>query len=145
MFIFLKRTSIALLSLVFLAWLVSLVLLQFEQHEYTKISKEQRQQATHYLQGKVTPVPESWQWQTFSPEVGIDLRTGMVDAPSARGTVILVPGFTGTIEMSMTTITKFNQAGFRVAAIEYRGQGKSHRPLRNPEKGYVEDLSLIHI
>lgn len=148
MLTFLKRTFFCLMSLLFLAWLISFILLRFEQHEYTQISDEQRQQATEYLVGKIPSIPVNWQWSTFTPEPGIELRTGLVEAPdtrtnTAKGTVILVPGFTGTIEMSMHTITKFNQAGFRVAAIEYRGQGKSHRPLSHPEKGYVEDYSVL--
>lgn len=143
MLTFLKRSLMGLLGLLFLAWLIAFVMLRFEHHEYTPVSNEQRQQAADYLVGKVTPLPENWKWETFTPEPGIELRTGTVDTPSSRGTVVFVPGFTGTIEMSMATISQFNDAGFRVAAIEYRGQGKSHRPLRNPEKGYVEDFAIL--
>ncbi len=132
MLTFLKRTAISLLGLLFLAWMITYVAVRFERHEYTQISDEQRQQASDYLVGKVTPRPDTWQWETFTPEKGIDLRTGTVDAENAKGTVIFVPGFTGTIDMSMETITQLNRAGYRVAAIEYRGQGKSHRPLSNP-------------
>lgn len=143
MLIFLKRSGQILLGLLFLAWLATFIALKFEQHEYTKITDDQRSQAIAYLDGKITPAPDNWTFETFTPEPGVDLRTGTVDAENAKGTVVLVPGFTGTIEMSMGAITRLNQAGFRIAAIEYRGQGKSYRPISNPEKGYVEDFSLL--
>lgn len=143
MLTFLKRSAQVLLGMLFLAWLITFVMLKFEQHEYTKVSEDQQAQAIAYLEGKVTPTPDNWHFETFTPEIGVELRTGTIDAENAKGTVILVPGFTGTIEMSMSTITQLNQAGFRVAAIEYRGQGKSYRPISNPEKGYVEDFHLL--
>jgi len=139
----LKRSVQALLGLIFLIWLITFLALKFERHEYSPITDQQRAQATAYLDGKVTPAPTNWRFETFSPEQGVNLRTGIVDTPSAKGTVVLVPGFTGTIEMSMETITRFNNLGYRVAAIEYRGQGKSYRPLAHPEKGYVEDYQLL--
>jgi lysophospholipase len=143
MLIFLKRGAQLLLGLVILGWLVTLLVVKFERHQYTQITAEQRTQASNYLQGKVTPAPNNLQYQTFIAEPGVALRTATIDVESAKGTVVFVPGFTGTIEMSMQTISQLNKAGFRVAAIEYRGQGKSYRPISNPEKGYVEDFALL--
>lgn len=139
----LKRLGLTILALLVLTWLITYLFLRFENHEYTPVSELQLSQAREYLKGKVTPLPQNWQWHTFKPEAGVDLRTGTVDAKNAKGTVVFVPGFTGTIEMSMATITQLNRAGFRVAAIEYRGQGKSYRPIRNPEKGYVENFAIL--
>ncbi len=143
MITFLKRGAQLILSLVVLGWFITYLAVKFESHEYTELSAEQRARAAEYLDGKVTPAPSGWTFETFTPEQGVILRTGSVDAPNAKGTVVLVPGFTGTIEMSMETISQFNRSGFRVAAIEYRGQGKSYRPLSNPEKGYVEDFAVL--
>jgi len=143
MLTFVKRCAQGLLGLIFLIWLVTFLMVNFEKHEYTRITDEQRAQAIAYLDGKVTPSPDNWKFETFIPEDGVTLRTGTVDATNAKGTVVFVPGFTGTIEMSMETITQLNRAGFRVAAIEYRGQGKSYRPISNPEKGYVQDFGLL--
>ena len=112
--------------------------LRFAKHEYYPVSVEQKTQAAEYLKGKITPTPASWQWNTFSAEPGIELRTGLVDAQNAKGTIIVVPGWTGFAELSMHSIVAFNKAGYRVAHIEYRGQGKSTRLLPNPEKGHVE-------
>jgi len=57
--------------------------------------------------------------------------------------LVIVPGFTSPIEMNSRAIKFFNAAGYRVAAIDYRGQGGSTRPLNNPEKGYVEDYGVL--
>lgn len=139
----LKRSIQVLFTLLLITWLALYLNVRFEQHRYTRVSTEQKAQAIDYLKGKVTPVPSHWQWQTFTPEAGVNLRTGSVDAMNAKGTIVFVPGFTGTIEMSMETITQLNKAGFRVAAIEYRGQGQSYRPISNPEKGYVQSYELL--
>lgn len=143
MLTFIKRSAQTLIALLLLVWLISYITLKLEKHSYTPVTAEQKAQATEYLEGKVTPIPADWQWHTFTPEAGVNLRTGSVDAENAKGTIVFVPGFTGTIEMSMATISKLHQSGFRVAAIEYRGQGKSYRPLNNPEKGYVKDFDLL--
>jgi lysophospholipase len=143
MLIFLKRGTQLLVGLIFLGWLITFIAVKFERHQYTKITAEQRIQASNYLQGKVTAAPKNLQYHTFTPEPGVDLRTATIDAVHPKGTIVFVPGFTGTIEMSMKTISQLNKAGFRVAAIEYRGQGKSYRPISNPEKGYVEDFDIL--
>lgn len=124
-------------------WLVAFLALRFEPHEYTRLSDEQLAEAAAYLEGKLTPAPTAWHWNTFTPEPNVELRTGMIDAANAKGTVIVVPGFTATIEMTMREIVKINAAGYRVASIEYRGQGESYRPLANPEKGYVESYAQL--
>jgi lysophospholipase len=143
MLTFLKRGTQILVGLIFIGWLITWVAVNFERHQYTQITEEQRIQATDYLQGKVTQAPTNLQYQTFTPQPGVDLRTATIDAVNSKGTIVFVPGFTGTIEMSMKTISQLNKAGFRVAAIEYRGQGKSYRPISNPEKGYVEDFAIL--
>ena len=140
---FLKLSAIAFATLLFIIWLITYLSVRFEKHQYTVVSAEHKAQATDYLKGKVTPLPNQWKWHTFTPEAGVNLRTGSVDAVNSKGTIIFVPGFTGTIEMQMATITQLNNAGFRVAAIEYRGQGKSYRPISHPEKGYVQDYGLL--
>ena len=45
--------------------------------------------------------------------------------------------------MTMREIVKINAGGYRVASIEYRGQGESYRPLANPEKGFVESYAQL--
>jgi len=124
-------------------WLVAFLALRFETHAYAPMTDTQLAEAAAYLEGKLTPAPPAWQWTTFTPEPGVDLRTGMLDAANAKGTVIVVPGFTATIEMTMREIVRINASGYRVASIEYRGQGESYRPLANPEKGFVESYAQL--
>ncbi|RBP51009.1 alpha/beta fold hydrolase [Arenicella xantha] len=138
-----RRSLLGLFTALILIWLATILALQFEHHEYTPVSQEQRDQASHYLANKITPIPSDWQWESFEAEPGVILRTGILDVANAKGTVVFVPGFTGSIDMSMSTITQLSQNGYRVAAIEYRGQGKSYRPLAHPEKGYVQDYQLL--
>ena len=136
-----KKTVLVLFSVLFFSWLVALLYLQLATHEYYSVSTAQKAQASAYLEGKLTPVPPTLQWSTFTSEPGIELRTSLLDAENPKGTIIVVPGWTGFAELSMRTIVTLNQAGYRVAHIEYRGQGKSTRLLRNPEKGHVESYA----
>lgn len=138
-----KKVAAYLILLFASSWLVTFLALRFENHEYAQLSDAQLSAAAAYLDGKLTPTPPEWQWTTFTPEPDVTLRTGMIDAVDAKGTVIVVPGFTATIEMTMREIVKLNASGYRVASIEYRGQGASYRPLANPEKGYVESYAQL--
>ena len=139
----LKKIAGAFIVFIASIWLVAFSALRFEAHEYTQLSDGQLAEAAAYLEGKLTPPPPAWEWNTFSPEPNVDLRTGMIDSADAKGTVIVVPGFSATIEMTMREIVKINAGGYRVASIEYRGQGESYRPLANPEKGYVENYAQL--
>lgn len=138
-----KKIGLGFLSLVITVWLITFLSLRFETHQYAQLTDQQMAEAHAYLQGKFEPIHSDWQWQTFEPETGIKLRTGVLDAINPKGTIIVVPGFTQSIEMIMHEIVQLNRGGYRVAAIEYRGQGESWRPLRHPEKGYVQDYSVL--
>lgn len=139
---FLKAIK-AVLALLLAVWLLAFIMLRFESHQYTRLSESQLADAAAYLEGKLTAIPAGWKWHTFEPEPGVSLRTGVIDADNSKGTVIVVPGFSAPIEMSMRSIVQIHAAGYRVASIEYRGQGESWRPLANPEKGHVESFALL--
>ena len=139
----LKKIAGAFVVLIASIWLVVFLALRFEAHEYTQLSDGQLAEAAAYLEGQLTAAPAAWEWNTFSPEPDVVLRTGMIDSANAKGTVIVVPGFSATIEMTMREIVKLNAGGYRVASIEYRGQGESYRPLANPEKGYVASYAQL--
>lgn len=49
-------------------------------------------------------------------------------APAARGTALLVPGFTGSKEDFLDLLAPLSAAGFRVVAIDGRGQYESGGP-----------------
>ena len=133
-----------MLILLLLGWGAALLTLKFSEHSYTPVTAQQKVEAMEYLGDQITATPSAFKWSMFEAEQGVELRSGLLEADDSKGTVIVVPGFTGSIEMIMREIVMINQAGFRVATLEYRGQGMSYRPLSNhPEKGYVEDYSLL--
>ncbi|MEO0369513.1 MAG: alpha/beta hydrolase [Pseudomonadota bacterium] len=134
-----KNLLLLVILLMLTVWAIALVNVHLTSHQYTQLTPAQKQQAKQYLQGKLTPIPEEWQWDTFYPQPNVNLRTGVIHADDAKGLVIVVPGFTGTIEMMMREIEQIHASGFTTASIEYRGQGASWRPLAHPEKGHVED------
>jgi len=138
-----KSLSLSLLGLIFVLWLVTFLSLRFESHEYSVLSPEQQSIADLYFKKSFEPLPHDWRWSTYSPAPGVELRTGRLTIENPKGTVIVVPGFTSPIEMSARAYKMFSAAGFNVAAIDYRGQGKSWRPLSNPEKGHVESFAQL--
>ncbi|NUS15930.1 MAG: alpha/beta fold hydrolase [Streptomyces sp.] len=50
------------------------------------------------------------------------------DAPAVRGTALLVPGFTGSKEDFLDLLAPLSAAGFRVVAVDGRGQYESGGP-----------------
>ena len=59
----------------------------------------------------------------------------------ARGTVCLFNGRGEYIEKYFETIADLRRRGFWVATMDWRGQGGSYRPLRDPRKGYIRSFS----
>lgn len=141
----LYRTILLLVAVFAIVWAYAYLSLRFSQHQYAQLTADEQAAAQSYLADKLTPAPEGWQWDTFYPEHDVPLRTGIIHHPQAQGMVVVVPGYTGTIEMIMREIAQLYAAGFSVAAIEYRGQGDSWRPLPNPEKGFVSDYGALAI
>ena len=139
-----KRSLMVLLILILGAWFTAFVKVNFISHEYAEVSQAQLAEAQEYLGRQITPTPAKFEWRMMETAAGVKLRTGVLEHPNPKGTVVVVPGFTGSIEMIMREITRIHAAGYRVGAIEYRGQGLSYRPLsQHPEKGYVEDYGLL--
>jgi lysophospholipase len=62
------------------------------------------------------------------------------DGPT-RATVVLLQGRTEFIEKYFEVIGDLLERGFAVAAIDWRGQGLSDRPLANRQKGHVADFA----
>jgi lysophospholipase len=73
---------------------------------------------------------------------GVRLRTARWAPPSpARGTVAVLGGRGEFIEKYFEVAGELLSRGFAVAALDWRGQGGSDRPLRNGRKGHVDDFS----
>ena len=107
-------------------------------HEYARVSAADIERSKAYLDANLKPLPDGWAWDVFEPEEGVALRTGGVDVSGAKATVVLVPGFTGAIELYSDTIGALHDAGYSVRGFEYRGQGLSTRELPHPEMGFVK-------
>ena len=83
---------------------------------------------------------------------GFPLRTAVWSAPSgsARGSVVLLQGRAEFIEKYGETVGDLRARGFAVYALDWRGQGRSGRVLKDPRKGhvvsykdYLRDLELF--
>ena len=74
---------------------------------------------------------------------GVQLRTARWAPPTAlRGTVAILHGRSEFIEKYFEVVADLLARGFAVATLDWRGQGGSTRPLKNPRKGHIDDFSL---
>lgn len=64
-------------------------------------------------------------------------------ATAMRGNVLICPGFGEWIEKYQETIQHFQKRGFRVAIVEWRGQGGSSRFLADTAKAYLPPLNEL--
>ena len=143
---FLKRAVTALAILVAAFWTSSYFTMSDSgPHSYAPVTVEEKAEAEAYIAAGLKPLPVGWQWETFSPEAGIELRTGRVrsTASGSKGTILLIPGYTSMIDLYSDTVQNFFDDGYDVAGIEYRGQGLSHRDLPNPEKGHISSYGTL--
>ena len=108
-------------------------------HAYAKITDEQAATARAYLAKAQTPLPDGAMFGTFEREQGVVLETLTLTHPNPKATIVLVPGYTAPLDIYADTFLAFHDAGYSVTGLSQRGQGRSWRPLPNPEKGYVED------
>ena len=76
---------------------------------------------------------------TLTAHDGFPLRTIVWPAPPVgrRGTVVLLQGRAEFIEKYGETVGNLRARGFAVYALDWRGQGRSGRVLKNPRKGHV--------
>ena len=139
-----KALAVSVLVVAALFWAAGLFMTKAgDPHVFSVPSEEQKQAAQAYLDKNLTPLPDEWEWGTFEPDLGITLETGFLTVENAKGTVVVVPGYTAPLELYSIGFKRFQDAGFNVAAISYRGQGRSTRELANPEKGHVVDYALL--
>lgn len=89
------------------------------------------------------PVPSGATPGTMIARDGVNIRYCLWPrtAEQRLGTVCLFTGRGEFIEKYFETISDLRRRGFAVAMMDWRGQGGSDRPLRNPSKGHVEDFS----
>jgi len=89
------------------------------------------------------PVPSGAVVGTFASHDGMPLRFARWQATRGRrlGTVCLFPGRGEFIEKYFEVIADLRRRGFAVATMDWRGQGRSARPLPNPRKGHVSSFA----
>jgi len=141
-----KLVAIALAILVSAFWISSwFTFSDSGPHVYAPVTDDEKTEAETYIAAGLKPLPAGWQWETFSPEAGIELRTGRVRSTisPSKGTILLIPGYTSMLELYSETIQTLLDNGYDVAGIEFRGQGLSHRDLPNPEKGHIASYDTL--
>lgn len=72
---------------------------------------------------------------------GIRLRAVTWPRDGARGTVLFLQGRTEYVEKYSDAARELSARGFASAAIDWRGQGLSLRPARDPRAGHVRDFN----
>ncbi len=90
------------------------------------------------------PAPPGAVEEAVQTADGVRLRSVRWTPPAAtRGTVAVFGGRGEFVEKYFEAAKDLLARGFAVAALDWRGQGGSDRPLRNARKGHVDDFSLF--
>lgn len=89
------------------------------------------------------PVPSGAVVGAFAGYDGAPLRYARWEPTRSprRGTVCLFQGRAEFIEKYFETIADLRRRGFAVATLDWRGQGRSHRPLPDRRKSHIEDFA----
>ena len=90
------------------------------------------------------PAPAGAVEESLHTADGVRLRAVRWTPPLAnRGTVAIFGGRGEFVEKYFEVAHDLLARGFAVAALDWRGQGGSDRPLRNARKGHVDDFGLF--
>lgn len=102
------------------------------------------QASAAYLDANLVPLPAGWAFDSWQAGDGASLRWGMArqDGRDPEGTILLVPGYAGTLDIYGQVFSELMAEGYDVAGLDLRGQGGSDRMLSNPEKPWVDDYSV---
>jgi len=88
-----------------------------------------------------SPVPEGLKAGTVTTADGCNLRYAICcDGAGSRGTVCVFHGRRGYIERDYETVADLKARGFAVALLDWRGQGRSDRLLKDPRKGHIKNF-----
>ncbi len=83
------------------------------------------------------PPPGAAEW--YSGRDGATLRAGLFPAPrEPRGSVILSPGRSEPLDKYFEVIAELQSRGFTVLVHDWRGQGLSHRMLKDALAGHAQ-------
>src|SRR3974390_1592900 len=88
------------------------------------------------------PPPPGAIEEHLTTQDGVRLRSvRWTPGGAARGAVAVFGGRGEFVEKYFEIASDLLARGFAVAALDWRGQGGSERPLRNARKGHVDDFS----
>jgi len=92
----------------------------------------------------IPDMPSDWTWSKFKSEDGVKMRFGQTgNSGSARATVVLIPGYTATLDMYGEQVGHIAERGYHVVGFDLRGQGGSDRErVSQPEKLYIKDFKV---
>lgn len=92
----------------------------------------------------IPDMPDDWTWDMFASEDGVKMRYGQTgNSASARATVVMIPGYTATMDMYGEQAADIAARGYHVIGFDLRGQGGSERPRPSqPEKLLIEDFKI---
>lgn len=71
---------------------------------------------------------------------GLRLRLALAPPLAAGRSLLLLPGRTEFLEKYEDVFGELRRRGFRVASLDWRGQGASSRLLADPRRGHVDDF-----
>jgi lysophospholipase len=71
---------------------------------------------------------------------GLDLRLAVAPPLAGGRSLLLLPGRTEFLEKYEDVLAELRGRGFRVASLDWRGQGASSRLLADPKRGHVDDF-----
>ena len=97
--------------------------------------------AGKYLTENLPSMPENWVYHKHVTDDGVVLRWGMsTPASEPKATIFFIPGYTDTLELHAGTFQQLTNRGYKVIAMDLRGQGLSQRMLKNPEKIWIDSF-----
>jgi len=92
----------------------------------------------------IPDMPDDWQWDMFASNDGVKMRYGQTgNSGAARATVVIIPGYTATMDMYGEQASEIAARGYHVIGFDLRGQGGSERPRPGqPEKLLIDDFKI---
>ena len=87
------------------------------------------------------PAPAGAQRFTLSAPDGAALNAAFFETPDARGTFILLTGWSEFIEKYFETVRDLQARGFSVIMMDWRGQGRSERLVADQRLSYIDDFA----
>ena len=135
-----RRALLATLSLLLLSAFSFLTWPEADYKRWQPDAEYLAQVATY----EVPEFPADWRTTLYTTTDGTRLRWGETsNRDTAKATLVIVPGYTATLDMYGEHVGLLRQRGYHVMAVDLRGQGMSERARPDkPEKLFVKDFGV---